>query len=275
MFKKNLPCQHKQNPKGICVSCGLVLGLELSTEPISRGGSFTDIDKRTTADHAPTTSPLRFADGGVGGTSPKFTPKNEEGVALRRAEKWRGGERWRERNLSRVLRELDKTAERLSLPRTIQGEVAHHFRTVQRKGLTQGHDNGLTVGALIYIVCRCRHIARTLKEVGGDQAPKLAREVKRLMRELGLRLPIKSPAELAKEYLPRFASKLGLDDETARRGLAVLDNNGGHRGKSPAVLASAVLWRVGNLTVREVSKTLGVGQANMSITARTLDFSPL
>lgn len=271
---KGSPCQHKQNPNGICVSCGLVLGPNFSAEPISRGGSFAELDEKTTVELAPTTSPLRFSDLGLGGTLPKFKPINEEGVALRRAKKWRGRESWRERSLSRVLRELDKTAERLSLPRTIQGEVAHLFRTVQRKGLTKGHNNGLAVGALIYIACRRRHIARTLNEIGGDP-PKLNREVRRLLGELGLRLPIKNPAELAKEYLPRFASKLGLDDKAVQRGLAVLDNNGGHQGKSPAVLASAVLWRVGGLPLVAVNERLGVGIGNMSQTAKALGFPPL
>lgn len=277
IFAKKIPCQdHKQNLKGTCVRCGLVLGLQFSTEPISRGGSFADLDKKTTAELAPTASPLRFADLGLGGTLPKFTPTNEAGVALRRVEKWRAGERWRERRLRRVLRELDKTAERLSLPRTVQGEVAYLYRKCQRKGLTQGHDTSATVGALVYIVCRCRHVARTLKEVkgSGDQAT-LNREVRRLIRELGLRLPIKSPSELAKEYLPRFATKLGLGEEAVKRGVAVLDNNGGHRGKSPAVLAGAVLWRVGGLPLAVMNKELGVGSANMSLTAKTLDFSPL
>lgn len=261
---------HQTNDHQTCVRCGLVLGLEFSDLPIR--STIGEVEEKTTADLS-TGAKLRYADGGLGGTLPNFTPTNETGVALRRVERLRG-EGWRERRLSEVLRELDKTAERLGLPRTVQEEISYLFRKCQQKGLTRGHDTSLTVGALVYIVCRYRHISRSPKEIYGGEAGKLLREVRRLTEALDLRLPIKTNLDLAKEYLPRFATKLGVGDEVVRRGLEILNSNGHQKGKNPAVLAGAVLYgltgRYKGIGIMVVAERLGVGASNLSRTANTL-----
>lgn len=267
---------HLFNEHQTCVRCGLVVGLELRGQAPKRG-SLHFADEITTHDLS-TGSSLRYRLG----TDDRIllTLKDREMTAketleaLHRGGRWRGREEGK-RKLRKVLVELDKLAERLTLPRTVQEEVAYIYRKCQQEGLTYGHETRLTLGALVYAVCRRRHISRTLKEICeavGYQRwvrPNLGFSLRdrgrihREVRRLKLRLPPTSTLDLAKEYLPRFATKLGLGDDEVRRGLAMLNDNGHHKC-SPTVLAGGVLCCLGHLGLEVVAERLGVSIASLS-----------
>lgn len=280
------PCAHRTNDHQICVKCGQVMGLELSNKGARRT---PQADEITTAELSSGVS-LRYPNSRVGTADrilltikDKARTAGEIREALHRGARWRGKHRWRERGLRQALIKIDKLTEKLSLPNTVQEEVAYLYRKCQRENLNLGHSTSITLGALIYAVGRMRCISRTTGEVceaiGDDKEKLLHKEVRRLTKALNLELPIKGTTELAKEYLPRFATKLGLGKEAVRKGLAILDNNG-HTNQHPAVLAGAVLYVVAKppakgIPLNVIVERLGVGAGGLSRTARSLEFSTL
>lgn len=150
----------------------------------------------------------------------------------------------RDRNLAFALSEISRKCSNLSLPKVIRVSASSIYRKALDKNLIMGRSiEGIAVSS-IYIACRQLRIPRTLDEIAViSQARKreISRTSKFVAKELGIDLPIVSPAD----YIPRFASKLGLSGKTEVKAIEIANESkekGLTVGKPPNGIAAAALY---------------------------------
>ncbi|KYK31969.1 MAG: transcription initiation factor IIB [Theionarchaea archaeon] len=148
------------------------------------------------------------------------------------------------RNLAFALTELNRLSSHMQLPKNIREAAAVLYRRAIEEGLVRGRSiEGVTAGCL-YASCRKCKVPRTLDEIAEYarvEKKEIGRSYRYIMRELGIRLPPTNPLD----YIPRFASELGVSPEVQRRAVEILKQAmevGLTSGKGPMGAAAAALY---------------------------------
>jgi len=171
----------------------------------------------------------------------------ERRAQVYRLRKWQGRGRASsavERNLVFALCEIDRMASNLSLPRNVREAAAIIYRQVVDGRLIRGHSIEGVAGAALYAACRQCRFPRTLDEIAGVSGvgkKKISRSYRSIARRLLIHLHPTSPAD----YVPRFASELGLGGEVQSRAVALLkkaERGGLTAGRGPAGVAAAAVY---------------------------------
>ena len=247
----------------VCEDCGLVL----ESQPIDHGPewrSFEDDEtdsERTGAPLTPTrhdrglSTEIGYKTDGSGNT---LSGSKRCQLGRFRREHNRG--RWRskaERNLGHGLSETRHVASALDLPTNIRDQACALFRSASDANLLPGRSIEAIAAASVYAACRCNGLPRTLSEIG-DVAKVATDRVDHaytiLNRELGLPAVPTPPTE----YVPRFASRCDLSDETRYRAETLADravNDGLVNGCNPAGLAAACVYLAARERGERVTQT--------------------
>ncbi|MEM5772032.1 MAG: transcription initiation factor IIB [Candidatus Aenigmatarchaeota archaeon] len=176
----------------------------------------------------------------------------------------------KDRNLSYALSELQRLVSFLGLPKTVHEEVAAKYEEAVDKGLVRGRSMESVIAALLYAVCRELETPRTLEEIAdasGVERREIGRTYRYIARELKLRI---LPAS-AQDYIPRFASMLGLSDKIQSHAIKILQDAKAKEvtsGKGPTGVAAAALYIAAVLggekrTQREIADSLGVTEVTI------------
>ncbi|RLJ02820.1 MAG: hypothetical protein DRP11_02585 [Candidatus Aenigmatarchaeota archaeon] len=176
----------------------------------------------------------------------------------------------KDRNLSFALSELQRLVSYLGLPKSVHTEVAKLYEKAVDKGLVRGRSMESVIAALLYAVCREHKTPRTLDEVtqaSGVDKREIGRTYRYVCRELGIRILPSQP----EDYIPRFATMLGLSDESQAKAIDILEKAKSHditSGKGPTGIAAAALYIAAVLngekrTQREVADVVGVTEVTI------------
>jgi len=174
------------------------------------------------------------------------------------------------RNLSFAFGELQKLISFLGLPRKVHEEVARKYEQAVDRGLVRGRSMESVIAALLYTICREMGTPRTLEEIAeasGVEKREIGRTYRYIARELGMRI---LPA-MPRDYVPRFASMLGLSDKCQAKALRFLQEAKSLQatsGKGPTGVAAAALYIAALLdgekrTQREIADTVGVTEVTI------------
>lgn len=150
-----------------------------------------------------------------------------------------------ERNQIYGFTEIRRITSVLSLPTDIRDQACVLFETSQNEDLLTGRSLEGFAAAAVYAVCRTNGLARTIGEITdiakADRA-ELQGAYDAMNRELGLRTGPIDPGE----YLPRFATELGLgpDVEAAAKTLLEETDPAELGGRNPSGIAAAALYTV-------------------------------
>jgi transcription initiation factor TFIIB len=110
--------------------------------------------------------------------------------------------------------------------------------------------------ASLYAAARQASVPRSLDEfepVSRVDRKEFSRAYRYVVRELGLAIEPADPLE----YLPRFASDIGLEEATTARARSLLEEgmeSGIHSGKSPVGLAAAAIYAAALLEGEKVTQ---------------------
>jgi len=242
----------------VCIECGLVV----EEDSVDRGPEWRAFDSREKDKKsrvgAPTTNMMH--DKGLS-TNIDWRDKDAYGNALgakqrkkmQRLRKW--NERFRtrdskERNLKQALGEIDRMASALGLPENVRETASVIYRRALDENLLPGRSIEGVSTAAVYAAARQAGVPRSLDEiteVSRVEKSEIARTYRYVVRELGLEVKPADP----ESYVPRFASSLGLSEESERRARQLLQNakeQGVHSGKSPVGLAAAAVYAAALLT---------------------------
>lgn len=176
----------------------------------------------------------------------------------------------KDRNLSFALSELQRLISFLGLTRSVHEEVAKKYEQAVDRGLVRGRSMESVIAALLYAVCRELNTPRTLEEIAeaiGIERREIGRTYRYIARELNVRI-LPSPPQ---DYIPRFASMLGLSDSiqaNATRFLKEAKKNEVTSGKGPTGVAAAAIYIAAVLggekrTQREIADAIGVTEVTI------------
>jgi transcription initiation factor TFIIB len=140
--------------------------------------------------------------------------------------------------------EIRRLVGELSLPDRVRDHACSLFDSAQEEDLVRGRSLEGFAAAAVYAACRVAAVSRTVDEVGDvaratDDERSAAYDA--LNRELGLPVGPIDPAE----YVPRFASELGLDSDVERRARELVEeasDRGLVAGRNPGGVAAACLY---------------------------------
>ncbi len=175
-----------------------------------------------------------------------------------------------ERNLAFALSELDRDSSRLGLPKSVRESASVVYRSAVDNNLIRGRSIECVVIASLYAACRRCNIPRTLDElaeVSRVTKKEIGRTYRFLARELNIKLPPTSPID----YVPRFASELGLSGEVQSRAIDIIEKAMEKEltsGKGPTGVAAAALYIASVLvgerkTQRDVADITGVTEVTI------------
>ena len=261
-----------------CEECGLVV----DDEQIDRGPEWRafDAEERSAKSRvgAPTTTMLhdrglstridwRDTDGYGGALS------EERRRQFRRLRLW--DERFRtkdatDRNLQHALGEIDRMGSALGVPESACETASVIYRRALEEELLPGRSIEGMATAALYAAMRQAGIPRSVDElatVSRIDYLEATRSYRYLVREL--ELPVAPPDPL--EYVPRYASRLEVSNETERRAHDLLETGieaGVHSGKHPVGLAAAALYAASRLTNEDL--TQGVVSATTDVSEVTI-----
>ena len=175
-----------------------------------------------------------------------------------------------ERNLAFALSEIDRYSSNLGLPRSVREDSSSIYRSAANHNLIRGRSIECVVAAAIYAACRRCEVPRTLDEVASSSnvtKKDVGRTYRFLARELNIKLAPTSPAD----YVPRFASKIGLSNEVQSKAIAIIEKSsekGLISGKGPTGVAAAALYIASVLlgerkTQSDVAEVAGVTEVTI------------
>ena len=249
----------------VCADCGLVV----DEDSIDRGPEWRAFDSaerdRKSRVGAPTTNLMH--DKGLS-TNIGWQNKDAYGNSLssrqreqmQRLRTW--NERFRtrdskERNLKQALGEIDRMASALGLPENVRETASVIYRRALSEDLLPGRSIEGVATAALYAAARQAGTPRSLDEierVSRVDKMELTRTYRYVVRELKLEVEPADP----EQYVPRFASELGLSDEAERQARQLLRNAKQaaiHSGKSPVGLAAAAVYAAALLTNEKVTQS--------------------
>jgi transcription initiation factor TFIIB len=258
----------------VCEDCGLVV----SQDQIDRGPEWRAFDAQEKDEKsrvgAPTTKMMH--DEGLS-TNIGWQNKDAYGQALssRQRQKMQRLRTWnerfrtrdsKERNLKQALGEIDRMASALGLPNNVRETASVIYRRALDENLLPGRSIEGVATASLYAAARQAGTPRSLDEiatVSRVEKDEIARTYRYVVRELNLEIQPADPVS----YVPRFASELGLSDESERRARDLLETakrEGIHSGKSPVGLAAAAVYAAALLTNEKVTQNEVSEVANIS-----------
>ncbi|MFC7079017.1 transcription initiation factor IIB [Halorussus caseinilyticus] len=248
----------------VCEECGLVV----EEDNVDRGPEWRAFDSKEKDEKsrvgAPTTKMMH--DKGLS-TNIGWQNKDAYGKSLgsrqrqkmQRLRKW--NERFRtrdskERNLKQALGEIDRMASALGLPEDVRETASVIYRRALDEDLLPGRSIEGVATAALYAAARQTGTPRSIDEVANvsriDEM-EFKRTYRYIVRELNLQIQPADP----EDYVARFASELGISDESERRARELLRNakrQGLHSGKSPVGLAAAAVYAGPLLTNEKVTQ---------------------
>ena len=175
-----------------------------------------------------------------------------------------------ERNLAIALSELHRVCSRLGLPRIVKEDAALIYRSAARENLVRGRSIEGMVAAAVYTAARRCELPRSLDEVSDAtnvSKKKISRNYRFLARELKIKLRTPSPAD----YVPRFASLLGVSGEVESMAIDIVNKSkeqGLLNGPEPTGVAAATLYIASvllgeRITQRQVAETANVSEVTI------------
>ena len=228
----------------VCGECGLVV----SEDRIDRGPewrSFADDDRDPRRTGAPLTRSRhdRGLSTEIGHTRVKGR-KRRQWARMRRQHTRARISSKRDRNRVYGFTEIRRLVSAAELPDSLRDRACTLFESAQDADLLRGRSLEGFAAATVYVACRVGGVARTREELVADakaDADELRAAFDAMNRELGLPVGPIDPTE----YLPRFATELGLDtsvERAARDYVETAAERGLTNGRNPSGVAAACLY---------------------------------
>ena len=241
----------------VCGDCGLVV----DADRIDHGPEWRSFDDSRTNPER-TGAPLTEArhDRGlsteIGYDRNLSEHRRRKFIRLRRQHNRARVGRKRDRNKIYAFEEIRQLIGEQSLPEPVQKQACKLFRSAQKENLLQGRSLEGFSAACVYAACRINAVSRTIEEtVAAAKADRgeFRAAYDALNRELGLPVGPTSPAE----YLPRYATELGVSSSVERRARELVERTqqeGIANGRNPSGVAAACLYTAAKEQDAEVTQ---------------------
>lgn len=159
-------------------------------------------------------------------------------------------EQSRLRNLKRALREFDRLANELDIPRDVRSDGTSLYRQVRREGKLPGRSVEEIVTATLYLACRDNRVPRSPDEFAAHTEygrTRILRGVTFVEESMNLDIPPASPHI----YVDKIGNELDLEQATVEQAEELIDaaeDKGVFSGISPTSAAAGAIYAAGRLT---------------------------
>jgi transcription initiation factor TFIIB len=262
----------------VCNDCGLVV----EEDQVDRGPEWRAFDSDERDDKSRVGAPMtkRMHDKGLT-TNIDWRDKDAFGQSLsadrraqmKRLRKWQNRIRTsgsKERNLQFALGEIDRMASSLNVPESTREIASMIYRRALDENLLPGRSIEAVSASALYAACRQENIPRSLDEIADVsrvEKQEVARTYRYIARQLELEIGPTDPAE----FVPRFASELGLSEEVQQKAIEIIEETaeeGLLSGKSPTGYAAAAIYLASILcndkrTQKEVAEAANVTEVTI------------
>jgi len=241
----------------VCADCGLVV----DADRIDHGPEWRSFDDSRTNPER-TGAPLTEArhDRGlsteIGYDRNLSEHRRRKFIRLRRQHNRARVGRKRDRNKIYAFKQIRRLVSEKSLSKPVRDQACKLFRSAQKESLLQGRSLEGFTAACVYAACRINAVSRTIEEtVAAAKADRgeFRAAYDALNRELGLPVGPTSPAE----YLPRYATELGVSSSVERRAAELVEHTtaeGIANGRNPSGVAAACLYTAAKEQDAEVTQ---------------------
>ncbi|HKZ89552.1 MAG TPA: TFIIB-type zinc ribbon-containing protein [Thermoplasmata archaeon] len=258
----------------VCDTCGFVLDEAL----VDQGPDWTTFEGEDRIRSGPPPS-VMVPDKGLGSMvgnglrDAKGNPIDARSVAalnrLRRVSHWTRYDRV-ERALAPGLMQLSSLSSRLGLPQDFRERAASILRKTIEAGLSRGRAMDAIVAAVVYLAAKQLGAPRGLHELAqatGVSVHRISLTAKIISREVG----VFARATRAEDFVPRFASQLGVDPGVRERAMNLVGAGNRVKGleaNSPVGIAAGALYlaseeRGAPLTQAEIARLTGVSEVTI------------
>ncbi len=253
-----------------CRNCGLVLKENL----FDFGPEWRAFDAEQASKRARTGGPISLLKQGMGLTTeidkydrdihnkPIPLERMSQFYRLRKLQMMSKIQETFDRNLSFALPELDRMCNFLNIPRSQKEECAKIYRKCVNKKIVRGRSIESVIAALIFLVSKQHQMPKSLTElerISGRKEKEIGRTYKVICRGLGIKILPTSPTD----FVPRFASKLGLSGRSEQKAVKIIKKavkNGLVAGKDPKTTVVSAIFLASQLnkefTKREFNEFL-------------------
>ena len=274
-------CEGRLRAEGdetVCGACGLVV----AEDRLDRGPEWRPMDgDRRERTGAPLTRSRhdRGLSTEIGRGSRRLSGRKRRLLARLRRQHNRTRIRSKsERNRVYGFTEIGRIAEGLALPESTRDRACILFERAQTEDLLRGRSIEGFAAAAVYAACRIASLSRTVAEVAAvakADPDELRVAYDAMNREIGLPTGPIDPVE----FLPRFASELGLPTRLERRAremLAELRDTSHLTGRNPGGVAAACLYAAAKeagypLTQKRAASVAGVTPVTVRGTYQVLE----
>lgn len=258
----------------VCDTCGLVVDEGL----VDQGPDWTTFEGDDRIRSGPPPS-VMVPDKGLGSMvgnglrDAKGNPIDARSVAalnrLRRVSQWTRYDRV-ERALAPGLAQLSSLSSRMGLASDFRERAAILLRKTIEAGLSRGRAMDAIVAAVVYLAAKQLGAPRGLHELAqstGVTIHRISLTAKIISRELG----VFARASRAEDFVPRFASQLGLDAVVSEKALSLVAKGNVTKSleaNSPVGIAAGALYLASEeldkpLTQAEIARLTGVSEVTI------------
>ena len=258
----------------VCDTCGLVVDEGL----VDQGPDWTTFEGDDRIRSGPPPS-VMVPDKGLGSMvgnglrDAKGNPIDARSVAalnrLRRVSQWTRYDRV-ERALAPGLAQLSSLSSRMGLAPDFRERAAILLRKTIEAGLSRGRAMDAIVAAVVYLAAKQLGAPRGLHELShstGVTIHRISLTAKIISRELG----VFARATRAEDFVPRFASQLGLDAVVSEKALSLVAKGNVTKSleaNSPVGIAAGALYLASEeldkpLTQAEIARLTGVSEVTI------------
>lgn len=259
----------------VCNDCGLVLQ-ENTIDQGAEWSVFSPEDESRARTGAPVNMMLH--DKGLS-TDIDWQNKDYSGKAvvnrsqLHRMRKWQARARSsnsRERNLQNAMQEMSTMGGRLDLPKSIQSEAAVIYRRALEANIIRGRSIPGVAAACLYIACELSGVPRPIADVS-HKLRMGKKELGRTIRQVKMKLRIRTQPKEASQFIGQFCSKLGLRSDIENSAVEMfreikeleLDSGRGPTGLAAALIYIAAMKGGQRRTQREIADVSGVTEVTI------------
>lgn len=173
--------------------------------------------------------------------------------------------------------EIERISNEVGLNDSIKESALEIFSSSSKAGIVRGRSSEKVATAAIYTACRLANLPRTLDEIA-DKSNLNRNELSRLHRLIVRKLKLKISFTSLSNLLPRFATKLALNNlvqVNAQEIIDLVEKSDYRQGISPAALLGAALYiSCKNNKVRrsqlEIAKAVGTSEVTLRNRAKEI-----
>lgn len=198
---------------------------------------------------------------------------NATRTQLHRMRKWQSRARSsnsRERNLQNAMQEMAAMGARLELPKSIQSEAALIYRRALEANIIRGRSIPGVAAACLYISCELAGVPRPISDVS-YRLRMGKKELGRTIRQVKLKLRIRTLPKEASQFVGQFCSKLHLRSDIENDAIDMfnkikameLDSGRGPTGLAAALIYIAAMKGGQRRTQRDIADVSGVTEVTI------------